>query len=138
MRVLIIAAHGSRHGESNDEIRRLCAEIANYVGSGYSSVEPAFLEFAVPSVSLAVDKAVEAGATRVVVLPYFLAGGRHVLADIPAILDAKRREYPELRIEMSAYVGANPKMAELVANTIERSEARQDAEPAGVIGKASR
>lgn len=129
MRALIVAAHGSRRAESNDEVRRLCTEIAGRLRRRFSTVQAAFLELAAPSISQAIDAALAAGATHVIVLPYFLASGRHVSDDIPAVVNEKRRQHPAVTIEIAEYVGANPGMAELILNSAERSGESAGSDP---------
>jgi sirohydrochlorin ferrochelatase len=46
------------------------------------------MEIATPTIADAVSAAVAAGATRVVVAPYFLSDGRHMSEDIPALAAA--------------------------------------------------
>ena len=43
-----------------------------------------FLELAEPSIPDGIQRCIDAGATEVVVVPYFLSAGRHVSEDIPA------------------------------------------------------
>ena len=46
------------------------------------------MEIAPPTIADAVDAAIAAGATRVVIAPYFLSDGRHMSEDIPALASA--------------------------------------------------
>lgn len=118
MRVLVVAAHGSRLPSSNDEIRKLAAELAPAVSDRYQRVDAAFLELAEPSIGAAIDGAVSAGATEVVVLPYFLAAGRHVADDIPAIVSGRQTMHPSVRIEVAQYLGARPEMLEVLSRSV--------------------
>lgn len=105
MRSLLLVAHGSRREASNDEVRGVVAALAEAAGTRFDHVGCAFLEIAEPSIPDAIEVAVQAGATDVVVLPYFLSAGRHVAEDIPAEVATKRREHPEAQIKIAPYLG---------------------------------
>ncbi len=115
MRSLLLIAHGSRREAANQEIRQLTASLAERLGDRYDHIGCGFLELADPDIPTAIDAAVARGATEVVILPYFLATGRHVAEDIPAIVTDKRAQYPAVRIHMSPYPGAVPEILDLLA-----------------------
>lgn len=105
MRSLLLVAHGSRREASNEEIRGLTAALAGQAGERFGAVGCAFLEIAEPSIPDGIEDAVTAGASEVVVLPYFLSAGRHVAEDIPAEVERKQAEHPEVRIRVAPYLG---------------------------------
>jgi sirohydrochlorin ferrochelatase len=105
MRTLLLVAHGSRREESNEEVRGLAAVLAEQAGERFGHVDCAFLEIADPSIPDAIEAAVQAGASEIVVLPYFLSAGRHVREDIPAEVERKRAEHPEVRLRIAPYLG---------------------------------
>ncbi len=113
-RALVIVAHGSRREASNDEIRKLAQTLAEKSGTRFLRVEPAFLELATPSIPDGIETCIRAGASEVVVLPYFLSAGRHVTQDIPAEVDIKRAQYPHIPISISTYLGADSRIADLM------------------------
>ena len=51
----------------------------------------AFLELMEPSLSAAVERLVERGASRVVVVPLFLGTGGHIRRDLPALIEEAAR-----------------------------------------------
>jgi len=114
MKALLVVAHGSRRAESNDEIRQLTACLERQAGAAFGHVRCAFLELAEPSIPDGLRNAVRAGASEVVVLPYFLSAGRHVVSDIPAEVETVRREYPDITITLAPYLGAAPGLIELL------------------------
>lgn len=103
---LLLVAHGSRISESNDEVRRLTESVRAQAGAHFDVVECAFLELAEPSIPDGIERLIAAGADHITALPYFLAAGRHVSEHIPAELDQKRRQHPEVQITMAPYFGA--------------------------------
>ncbi len=114
MKVMLLIAHGSRKQAANDEIGELAARVQAMAGDSYAAVLPAFLELAEPDVQQGIDRCVEMGATEIVAVPYFLAAGNHVARDIPGEIACARAGHPEIRIEMSPYVGGHVGMADLV------------------------
>lgn len=114
-RHLVLIAHGSRREASNDEIRTFTARVSTALEGHFDRVSCAFLELADPSIPNVVDRAVEQGAHRVELLPYFLAAGRHVANDIPELVDAKRREHPGVTLVLHEHLGAWEGFAEMVA-----------------------
>ena len=105
MRSLLLVAHGSRREESNEEIRALTALLERQAGERFAQVRCAFLEIAEPSIPDGIETAVSAGASEVVVLPYFLSAGRHVAEDIPAEVQRKQAEHSGIRIRIAPYLG---------------------------------
>jgi len=105
MKALILIAHGSRREASNQEVRELAERLAQVTGERFDLVVPAFLELAEPGIPAAVDRCVEAGATSVKAVPYFLSAGRHVATDIPDELEKARCRHPGVVIQQSDYLG---------------------------------
>jgi len=114
MKFLLLIAHGSRNQSANDEIRRLARCVADLHGNDYEAVVPAFLEIAEPDIHQGIVQSVERGATSIVVVPYFLAGGNHVSRDIPAEIARAAAEMPQVEITISQYLGSSDAMANLV------------------------
>lgn len=102
---LLLVAHGSRRSTSNDEVRQLAALMAEQAGSHYHSIHCAFLELAEPSIPEGIEQCIRDGAGEVIVLPYFLSAGRHVAEDIPAEVQGKQSEHPEVTVRIAPYLG---------------------------------
>ena len=114
MKFLLLIAHGSRRQSANDEIVALAERVGKLANNAFDGVETAFLEMAQPNIQQGIARCVEQGAERIVVVPYFLAGGNHVNKDIPAEIDRARTGMPQVTIEISSYLGASDAMARLV------------------------
>lgn len=111
----ILIAHGSRRPESATEHAALCAAVAEAAGT---PVVPAYLELSEPSIPAAVDQAVGAGATEVVLLPYFLHPGNHVREDLPRIAQECRDAHPGVAVGLRTHVGADPRLVGLLASLV--------------------
>jgi len=115
MNSLLLVAHGSRRAASNDEVRELASQLEAHTNGTYGQVACAFLELAEPSIPDGLRQAIHAGAGEIIVLPYFLSAGRHVVVDIPGEVDVVRAEYPNVDITLVSYLGASAGIVELLA-----------------------
>jgi hypothetical protein len=50
-------------------------------------------------------RCVEAGASRVVIAPYFLSRGRHIQEDIPALVAAAQQQFPGIDCSIADPIG---------------------------------
>jgi len=114
MKFLLLVAHGSRRAESNNEIGELATRLAGIARDHFDGVMYAYLELAEPSIPDGIEACVEAGASEVVVMPYFLAAGRHVQEDIPEIINAKQGDHPDCTIRIAPYLGTASELPELL------------------------
>jgi len=134
MRSLLLIAHGSRRAPSNREVEALARSVRHHPRCTFDDVRCAFLELGEPTIEAAIAACAEAGATEVVALPWFLAAGRHVTDDVPALLDAARAAHPGVRIVLTDHFGADPALPAALlrfarAHTAEGAPAPPAADP---------
>ena len=125
MKSLLIVAHGSRKQSSNDEVRSLSQAI-QADESGYDFVECAFLELAEPSIPGGLERCIERGAREVVVMPYFLAAGRHVVEDIPKEVSPVVEKYRDVKIRITPHLGASSQMTGIILGLTEDSQSARN------------
>ena len=113
---LLLVAHGSRRESSNDEVREVAAGMAARAGDAFHQITAAFLELAEPSIPDGILGCLDRGAERVVVVPYFLSAGRHVVTDIPQEVAKARAARPDADILISPYLGSSPEIKGLLLN----------------------
>src|SRR4029078_7446770 len=89
---VLLIAHGSRHPEANDDLHELAARVAER--GGHPIVEACFLELADPDLAAGGARCVARGASRVLMIPYFLSAGVHLLRDLTAARDGLSRLHP--------------------------------------------
>lgn len=119
MKALLVVAHGSRRVESNDEIRALAAALETQAKGRYDFVNAAFLELAEPSIPDGIEACIQRGATEVVVMPYFLSAGRHVVTDVPSLVLEKQQQHADISIRFAPYLGASPAMTDFIFQTLD-------------------
>jgi sirohydrochlorin ferrochelatase len=134
MQALVLIAHGSRRAASNQEVKNLASRLQNSATDRFQLVETGFLEIASPSIPQAIESCIEAGATSLVIVPYFLAAGRHVAEDIPQIVEPVAQQHRHVAIHIAEHIGASESMSKLVlesANSISTQGADSALEQAG-------
>ena len=114
MHGLVVIAHGSRRQASNREVMDLGSRLQHSASDRFQLVETAFLEIAKPSITEAIESCIQRGATCVTVVPYFLSAGRHVVEDIPGIVEPVAQKYKAITIHVTEHIGASDSMEELI------------------------
>lgn len=118
MKAILLVAHGSRREASNDEVRQLAARLKTAAAKQSCEIRAAFLELAEPSIPDGIQLCIDAGATEVCVLPYFLSAGRHVTTDIPAEVKIKQEQHPDINISIAAYLGSSPVIDDVLMSLV--------------------
>ncbi|HUX68441.1 MAG TPA: uroporphyrinogen-III C-methyltransferase [Terriglobales bacterium] len=101
---LILLAHGSPLPGGQRGVHRLARELA----LPGRFCRAAFLPPVEPGLGEVVEAAVAAGVRRLAVVPYFLAPGIHVRRDLPALVAAERRRFPELEMALASCLEGHP------------------------------
>lgn len=112
MTAIVIFAHGSSIESANDSVRRVAASVRQE--AGFEMVEAAFLEQGLPDLAGAVAAAVARGATRVVVVPYFLTLGLHLQRDLPNIVSGLTRIHKGVEIHVALPLDGHPALGEIL------------------------
>lgn len=113
---IVVVDHGSRRTESNRRHEDFVAQWKPR--SGYAIVEAAHMELAEPSVGTAFDACVAAGATTVVVAPYFLWPGNHWDRDIPTLAAEAAARHPGVHFLVTAPLGPHPLLMEILDDRV--------------------
>ncbi|HEY6837247.1 MAG TPA: CbiX/SirB N-terminal domain-containing protein [Geobacteraceae bacterium] len=116
---ILLLAHGSRIAEANDAVHEIAALVQNM--TDFEIVEVAFREQHLPNIQAGIDTCVAKGAQRILLIPYFLYLGAHVLEDLPAELEEGRLRHPGVEMEMGRHLGVHRKLAEVVVERIAES-----------------
>lgn len=108
---ILLMAHGSRISEANNAAREVAGMVREM--TGFEIVEVAFREMHEPNIQTGIDACVARGAGRILLMPYFLFMGAHVLQDLPEEIEEARKRHPGLIMEMGAHLGVHRKLAEV-------------------------
>ena len=115
---VLLIAHGSRHAPANDDLRRVAERVAE--SATHPIVEAAFLELAHPDIAAAGARCVERGASRVLMIPFFLSAGVHLLRDLTAARDALTTNHPGVEFRLGPPLGPDPLLERLVGERIDQ------------------
>lgn len=118
MRALIIVAHGSRNKASAGEVAALASRIETRAG-GFDRICHAFLQFSDPLLPAVLEEVAAAGADQVVVFPFFIATGSHVLTDIPEQVAAAAKQHPDVRFAITRHLGVIETVEDLILGEVE-------------------
>lgn len=124
---VLLIAHGSRHAQANDDLHQLVNRVA--AEGSYPIVEAAFLELAEPDIPTGGDRCVERGAARVLMVPYFLSEGVHLIRDLSAARDELQIRYPAVEFRLGPPLGPDPLLDRLVEERIRQTD------QAGLVGE---
>ena len=116
---ILLLAHGSRISEANDAAREIAARVQKM--TEFEIVEVAFREQHLPNIQQGVDNCVAKGARRILLVPYFLYLGAHVLEDLPEELVRARERHPGVEMVLGKHLGVHNKLAEIVVERIAES-----------------
>jgi sirohydrochlorin ferrochelatase len=73
------------------------------------------MECNAPTIPEAIARCAEAGATRVLAVPYFLHTGTHVCDDLPTLLEEAARQHPEIEFRLGDYIGLSAALTRILA-----------------------
>jgi len=105
----IVFAHGSRVESANQAVRDVASKMAS---SGRHVVEAAFLEIGAPDLSRATGLLISRGATRVIVIPYFLTLGTHMQRDLPRLAQEASRAHGSIEMQITAPLDGHPALVQ--------------------------
>jgi len=116
---ILLMGHGSRVAAANGALHAIADMVRE--GTGFEIVEVAFREMHAPDIQAGIDRCVAQGARRILLYPYFLFAGAHVLEDLPAELETAAARYPGLELRLGKPLGVHPKLGEIVCERIGES-----------------
>lgn len=127
---VIVLGHGSKAPAALEVLNWVAERLAERL---QVPVRAASLQFNKPSLEESCHELAAAGCLRIVVAPYFLFTGNHMMKDIPGILDRLREELPETEFVLADALGADDLMVEVLAR---RALAKCDlGQPGGTVCK---
>ncbi|MCP3875247.1 MAG: cobalamin biosynthesis protein CbiX [Desulfobacteraceae bacterium] len=115
MKALIIAAHGSRKKESNLEIASLTQNVSKKIKETFDRVDHAFLQFADPLLENKIDELVKKGVIEIVIFPFFIGSGSHILVDIPEMIKRSQLAYDHVEFKVTRHLGKIQAIEDVIA-----------------------
>ncbi len=109
---LLLIAHGSRRAEANADLEDLAGKVRER--GVYRHVQAAYLELCSPDIVAGGVSCVEAGAGKVILLPYFLSAGVHVVDDLTTARDHLGKRFPTVEFVLADPLGRHPLLTDIV------------------------
>lgn len=113
---VILLGHGSRVPDAGRDMQRVAERLREKYG--YDLVEVCFMSRLGPHFPETLEKCVRRGARSVLVVPYFLHEGLHIVLDIPEMLQEEARRYPGLQLRFGPGFGFDELLVDLVEKRI--------------------
>jgi sirohydrochlorin ferrochelatase len=109
---IVVFGHGSSVESANEAVRTVARDAA--AAGGWGNYETAFLE-AEPKLDDAIARLVKAGASEVLVIPYFLTLGIHLRRDLPKLVDDLSRRHG-VNIRIAPPLDGHPQLSRILVD----------------------
>jgi len=120
MTALQLIAHGSRRPEANADLEYVAGKMRER--GAYPVVQVSYLELAEPGIEAGGALCAGAGATAVILLPYFLSAGAHVRDDLTAARDELAGRFPGVTFRLAEPLGRHPLLLDVVDQRAREAE----------------
>lgn len=117
---IAVFAHGSSVESANEAVRIVAKRIAS--DSEFPLQVTCFLDGGKPDLPTAVEELLSQGATRVLIVPYFLTTGLHLKRDLPDLIRQIRDVHPTLPIEVTPPLDGHPALGEILLDRARQGE----------------
>ncbi len=121
---IILLGHGSRVPEAGKDMERVAARLRQKYG--YPLVEVCFMSRLGPHFPEVFEKCVNLGASKVLVIPYFLHSGLHLVLDVPEMLQTQAQRFPAVTVQMGRGFGFDELLVDLVQRSIQETRGFRD------------
>jgi sirohydrochlorin ferrochelatase len=124
VKAILLIDHGSTRHEANEMLACMANLVQTMVGERVI-VRHAHMELAPPTIDDGFADCVAEGATEVIVFPYMLSPGKHVMRDIPRMVAEAAASHPGVEHVVTPAFGVHEKLAEVILARAEIDPARQ-------------
>lgn len=116
MKGILIIAHGSRAKDTDNTLYAIAQGVKKKLPE--AMIETAFMEFSDLNLEVGLDALVEKGATKIVVVPYFLFKGIHIREDIPNAIEAYQKKNEAITISMGDTLGEDSRLSDILTDRV--------------------
>lgn len=117
---IILLGHGSRVPGAGNRMEKVAEHLKQKYG--HPRVEVCFASRLGPHLPEVFEKCVRQGAQKVLVIPYFLHEGLHLLLDIPEMMQEEAKKFPYVKLILGKSLGFDQGLVDLVERRIEESK----------------
>jgi len=109
---IILVGHGSKMPDAVKNMEKLARQLKRKYKCRI--VEPCYISFNPPFFPEVLGKCATNGARRIMVVPYFLHDGTHIIRDIPQLVKEGLRQNPGIDIAITRGLGFDKLLVDLV------------------------
>lgn len=113
------------HGSSDPAWGETFAAMTEPVTRKFSNARLAFMELSTPTLDDVAAQAAKEGIKTLIVLPLFLATGKHLKKDIPAMLTNIESRFG-MRTQLLPAIGEHPALGSAILSIIEQTLSKQE------------
>lgn len=113
---VILLGHGSRVPDAGKNMHKVARGLKHKYG--FNIVEVCHMSRLGPHFPETFEKCIVQGATQVMVIPYFLHDGLHLVLDIPEMMKEIAARYPHVKVILGKNLGFDEVLVDLVAKRI--------------------
>ena len=110
---IVLFAHGARDPEWAEPFLVIRERVQALRPD--TPIELAYLEFMSPTLDAAVASLVSRGATRIGVVPLFMAQGGHLRREVPMMIERLRASHPRASLVLSPPIGSSAELLDAIA-----------------------
>ncbi|PFA21863.1 MULTISPECIES: sirohydrochlorin chelatase [Bacillus cereus group] len=116
MKGIVYIGHGSRLQEGNEQFIHFVKSVIKERSESIQKI--GFLELTTPTVQDAIVKAIQDGATEILIVPVLLFAAAHYKRDVPFEIKKIQKLYPHITFSVVPPFSTHPLMIELVIKRI--------------------
>jgi sirohydrochlorin ferrochelatase len=117
---VILLGHGSRAAGAAEDMEKVVARLMD--DPQYDMVDICQMSGLGDHFPEVFDRCVGRGATRIVVVPYFLHFGVHLRQDVPGMMMEKALQHPNVKLILGKHLGFDDALVDIVKKRISESE----------------
>ncbi|MHB1455354.1 MAG: sirohydrochlorin chelatase [Armatimonadota bacterium] len=121
---IILLGHGSRAAGAAEDMEKVVLQLRN--DPQYEVVEICQMSGLGDHFPEVFDRCVASGATKVVVVPYFLHFGVHMREDVPAMMMEKAQQHPHVKLILGKHIGYDDALVGIIKKRILESDRLRD------------
>lgn len=120
---IVLLGHGSRVAGAGQNMEKVARKLAEQSGK---RVVTAYMSRLGPHFPETLANLVEEDIRRVMVIPYFLNDGLHIVLDIPEMMQEEAAKYPGVELVLGQNLGFDNTLVDLVQKRIKESSSASD------------
>ena len=115
-KAVIILSHGSRNKLAQQDFLDFVKAVKEKEQG--LRIEQASMELSPPDIPAVVTKLYNEGIRLIIVVPFFLFRGMHIVKDVPDIIEQQKARYPDLNIVLSEVLLPDERLQDIVIERI--------------------